>query len=363
MERLHFWLALAVTASALSACPPDPDTTEVDGGYSGSTSSISGHTTRSSTAASSSSNSSAPASSSSSSPSDPGSSQAASGSATSSSVNHLVPVVFGHSATRLFLLDVDSLAITDLGAFQFRDSDGVTPLSSQSMTDLAITADGAMYGCSFNALFRVELPSLVARKVASLADTFNGLTFVPAGFLEPDREVLLATVNDPPERSLYRIDVNTGAATLVGSFGNNLVSSGDVVAIRHDAMYAVVHGPKVGTAIPKDFLARINPATGGATVIGTGIGFNQVWGLGYWYGVLYGFAKNGKVVAIDPDTGVGTLVDDLSVEFWGAGTTTIAPISKVDAGHGCQCEGCLCGSDAECCGGMMCTGGRCEMPG
>ncbi|MEW5848950.1 MAG: hypothetical protein AB2A00_09050 [Myxococcota bacterium] len=274
-----------------------------------------------------------------------------------------VPVVYGHSSTNLFRLDVSTLQVEDLGEFEFVESDGSTPSLGHAMTDLAVDREGTVYGCSYSALFRVDLPSLRAVKLVELDDEFNGLSFLPAGQLDPTQEVLVGSTLSP-ERSLYRIDVQTGVATLLGPYGDDWYSSGDVVAILHDAAYAIIKRDGDG-----DHLAVIKPADARATVIGDGIGHNDVWGVGYWNGVLYGFTSEGKVVAIDRTTGVGTLVTTLPVSFWGAGVTTLARIPDPpdggvpgDAGE-CTAFGESCVSDADCCAPYACLGSVCGYPG
>ena len=283
---------------------------------------------------------------------------ASSSSATSSSGGQELAVVYAHSGTNLFRLDVDTMTISDLGAFAFRDRDGVTPITGRGMTDLAVNAAGELYGCTQVALFTIDLTSLVALKVADLSGSFVGLTFAPVGFMEPDREVLVGVTRNATD-SLWRIDEQTGASTLIGSFGDGWAASGDVVAILHDAMYATL--VKGGV----DHLARVNPATGVATIIGSGIGTNTLYGLGYWGGVLYGFNSTGKMVSIDRQTGAGLVTTTMSgVSFWGAGVTTIAkPADRPDGGAVCQCEGCLCSESDVCCDGIPCVEGRCEVPG
>ena len=68
-----------------------------------------------------------------------------------------------------------------------------------------------------------------------------------------------------------------------------------------------------------------------ATPIGTGTGFNNIFGLGYWAGTFYGFvddktAHMGRIIEIDPNTGKGTEILAGAQEWYGAGVTTAAPI-------------------------------------
>ncbi|MBI5493668.1 MAG: hypothetical protein HY904_01495 [Deltaproteobacteria bacterium] len=234
--------------------------------------------------------------------------------------------VFAHSDTVLYRLDADTLNLTELGAFTFEDAAG-TPITNATMTDFAVTAGGQMWGCSLHTLWRIESPTWRAIKVADLVESFTGLTFVPAGMLEANEVLVGATQSDG---SLYKIDRTDGTTTLIGSYGDNWATSGDIVAITNDGMYATVKR----TGETTDFLARIEPTTGVATIIGTqGIGALKTFGLGYWGGVLYAFTdegtgNGGKVLQVNRSNGIGTVIrTENSVRFWGAGVTTIAKIN------------------------------------
>jgi len=225
--------------------------------------------------------------------------------------------VFGHSSTRLYRLDADTLQVTDLGLFRFRTTAGT--ITFDEMTDIAVNNAGHMYGCSFDTLYDVNLNTMEAHAVASLTGSFNGLTFYPAGTLDPMEEVLVGAINSGD--ALYRINLSTGATTPVGSYGGGWVSSGDIVSIDGDFTYATV---KRGTG--GDHLAVVDPVTGVATVRAAAVGTNKLWGLGYWNGVLYGFAEGGQIVTINRDTGVGSVLETQNVAFWGAGVTTAAKL-------------------------------------
>ena len=72
----------------------------------------------------------------------------------------------------------------------------------------------------------------------------------------------------------------------------------------------------------------VDPATGNVTVLSAEVGFNKIWGLGYWEGVLYGFTDDGLIITIDRTTGVGTQLYNRPEQFWGAGVTTNAKLAN-----------------------------------
>ena len=239
--------------------------------------------------------------------------------APSSSAPRVDAFVYAHSDTSLYRLDADTLSVTNLGVIQWFDQSNVSIPDGDSMTDLAVNSAGDAYACSFDWLYHVDIATRHARRVAPLTDNFNGLTFVPAGILDPTREVLVGATNG--SGSLFRINLITGVATAIGSYGGGLISSGDVVAIIGGGMYATV---TEANSTEPDMLASINPVTGVATVIGTDIGYENLWGVGYWGGTLYGFSSSGQVIAINRTTGRGTLLTTQPAQFWGAGVTTAA---------------------------------------
>jgi hypothetical protein len=51
------------------------------------------------------------------------------------------------------------------------------------------------------------------------------------------------------------------------------------------------------------------------------IGFQNVWGLGYYGGRIIGFTEGGQILEIDPTTGAGTLLSSSSAQYWGAGVS------------------------------------------
>jgi len=75
----------------------------------------------------------------------------------------------------------------------------------------------------------------------------------------------------------------------------------------------------------------VDPTSWQATPIGTGTGYNNIFGLGFWAGKIYGFVDDktnhtGKIIVIDPNTGSGSEVLSANIEWYGAGVTTDAPV-------------------------------------
>ena len=220
--------------------------------------------------------------------------------------------IYAHTSSTLYRVDPDSLAITMVGDFNFTQP-------FEQMTDLAIDKNGQLVGVSFFSVYTVDpVTAKVTQLSSSLSRSFNGLSFVPADLLGmTGDDVLIGTENT--DGNVYSINPMTGATTQAGSMGA-FVSSGDLVAVEGFGMMQTVKGST------HDKLARLAPQTFAATVIGTDTGFDQIWGLGFWKGTLFGFTNSGQFITIDPSTGVGTLVAANGPAWFGAAVTTVAPI-------------------------------------
>lgn len=228
-------------------------------------------------------------------------------------------IVYAHSNTTLYAVDprVSPPGFTTVGAFSFPAGD----THRHTMTDLAVDAAGGIVGVTADALFRVEPTTAACTLLSGLpgSHTFVGLTYVPAGTLDPVAEVLLGGASDG---SYWRIDTTTGGATMVGTFQGGWLLSGDLVSIAGAATYVTVRRSTTGT----DSLATLDLATGTLSVIGD-TGFRALYGLGYWRSTLFGFSNGGEFISIDVRTGSGHLISTPVMQFWGAGVTTLAPIA------------------------------------
>ena len=221
--------------------------------------------------------------------------------------------VYAHTASTLYRVDPDTLAINQVGNFGW-------PSGSDQMTDLAIDQTGLMIGVSFSSVYRVDPTTAQATLLSSsLGGTFNGLSFVPAAMLgQTGADVLVGTRNS--DGKVFRVDPMTGATSEVGDMGA-YASSGDLVSIANFGTVQTVTGGS------SDVLAKLAPNTFAATPVGSGTGFGEIWGIAYWKNKVYGFTSNGDFVLIDPTTGVATLVSHQNgLSWWGAAVTTLAPV-------------------------------------
>ncbi len=221
--------------------------------------------------------------------------------------------VYAHTSSELYKVDPDTLAVTLVGSFAF-------DTGTDQITDIAIDKTGLMIGISFGSVYRIDPTNATGTRLSnSLSGLFNGLSFVPAEALgQTGNDVLVATRNS--DGVVWRIDPMTGGTTQIGNMGG-FSSSGDLVSV---AQLGTLQTAENG--IGADKLVRLAPGSFSATVVGTDIGFSDIWGIAFWKDKVFGFTESGQFITIDPTTGVGTLVQGNGPRWWGAAVTTLAPV-------------------------------------
>jgi hypothetical protein len=237
--------------------------------------------------------------------------------ASDASVNppRVVSEVFGHSASTLYRLDPQTKAVTAVGSFAGCNL-------GAGVIDIALDKDSVLYGTTFAALVRIDRTNARCTTIAS-GNYPNSLSFVPAGTLDPAREVLVGYLGS----TYVRIDTTSGAITNVGSFGGGYQSSGDIVSVIGGSTYLTVNGN--GCA---DCLVEVNPSTGALVKNWGTVDHSAVYGLAFWGGVVFGFSSSGKLFSVEFDrttlrvTPIPIPNAPLNLSFHGAGSATSAPL-------------------------------------
>lgn len=231
--------------------------------------------------------------------------------------------VYAHSGTMLFRIDTTTMASIPVGAF--------TNLGTQTMTDIAVDKNERMVGVTLDKIFEINVANGASTFLADFtgSDNLTSLSFVPANPAQPDGPEILVAATD--SGAVIQIDITgqTATATVIGDYGQyqgmDIVSSGDIVYVKDFGIVATVD---VGTA--NDYLATINPTTWAASIVGTGTGFDRIFGVAFWAGTIYGFVDGGtnvgSIVRIDRQTGAATLLQGGAIRWYGAGVTTVAPL-------------------------------------
>lgn len=225
-----------------------------------------------------------------------------------------VAEVFGHSAKTLYRLDPNTKAVTVVGDF-----DGC-----KDVIDIALNEKGELYGTHYETLYRIDKTTAKCTEIAT-GEFPNSLSFVPKGTVDPNEEALVGY-----DGSTYvRIDLATGAKTTLGSIGGNLISSGDIVSVKGGGTYLTVKG---GSCNKTDCLIEVDPVNGSLVKNWGSIEHEQVFGLSFWGGALYGFDAKGNLFEVTFGTSqlatkpIAIPQKPANLSFWGAGSTTSAPL-------------------------------------
>lgn len=221
--------------------------------------------------------------------------------------------VYAHTSSQLYTLDVKTYQVTPVGPFNWPADGG-----GHQMTDIAIDRWGVLFGVTFDRLYTCHPQTALCTYLAVLPSSFNGLTLVPPGLVDPQQEVLIGITTGG---GWYRLDVDAGmvSTTSLGSYGTGLTSSGDAYSIEGIGTFAAVN--KSGELY--DFIVTLDPATGTAVgQVGEITGYTSVWGLAGWNERSFAFDESGAVLVIQMTTGDVTLVADTGLPWWGAGVKT-----------------------------------------
>lgn len=273
---------------------------------------------------------------------------------------------YAHTGKELYEIDPTKPSAPPklVGAFECI---GTSP--DTAMLDLAVSSAGDVWGISYQSIYRLHVQSgkIACDPPITLSDKtvkFFGLTFAPAGTLDPNKEVLIAG-NTAGE--LWAIDDN-GNLTQHGTFGkvpntdgngHDYDNAGKAWELSGDIVFLSNGGKPAGFATVRD--CPNPPSTTGCnftdTLIqidmtklkmvgkqsvtssvrgqilkkpgcgGTDASYQQNLGIAAWDDKVYGFSHNGAIIAIDNTDGGACLVVSTPMLFWnGAGLTTSAPV-------------------------------------
>jgi hypothetical protein len=230
-------------------------------------------------------------------------------------------LVYGHTSDTLYTFDPKSSTLSMVGTFQ-NCSQNQVPL----VIDLAVDEKGNAFVTTFDGFYSLDLTTAQCTLVAK-GGYPNSLSFVPKGTLDPNEEALVGYTG----ATYVRVDTKTGAIQTIGALANGYASSGDVVSVKGGGTFLTVTGN--GCA---DCVLQVDPATGAVVQNYGSLGRGSVFGLGYWAGTLYGFNEAGELFAITGGNGVTantvTISTNAQVKWWGAGSTTSAPVKDPDGG-------------------------------
>jgi hypothetical protein len=212
--------------------------------------------------------------------------------------------LFAASNQMIYQLDVDLLTSTLIGPVRTRggSSVAVDGLALYGHTLIGLSDGGA------------ELISIDKDDGSILTETpltpigaWGGLTVIPAGELETTAVVLAGMANDG---KLYRIDPTTGVVTAVGPFTSSYRFFSDLAWVKGEGLFATLTG---GNCYDVCF-AKLDPATGAATIFRSNLGTN-LYGLSGYRGKLWAFNNAGPVLTVNLTTGLMAMAFDPQVPW------------------------------------------------
>ena len=224
-------------------------------------------------------------------------------------------LIYAHSSSVLWTMEVSPpYALQQVGQLGYQSNAG-------QMTDIAIDQWGVLYGVTFNDLFACHPQQAMCYRLAGLPQSFNGLTMIPAGYIEVDTEVLVAIANSG---AWYRVDLvgpQMAQLTQIGSYGGSYTSSGDAFSILGVGTFGAVNGS------PHDRIVEVNPSNGNViSEVATVTGYNSIYGLAGWANAVFAFDATSAVLRIDPNDGsVEVIHASTNASWWGAGVGTVLP--------------------------------------
>lgn len=219
-------------------------------------------------------------------------------------------VLFGTiGPSHLYLVEVSDTGI-DRRIGRIETPSGEEPV----ITDIDADPQDRLWGISQEKLYRIDRTSASAEEVGS-----TGLSNLVA--LEWVDESHLYAANS--DGAFLTIDPQTAEAEIIGEFGDEWQSSGDLEIGPDGILYATVRNGSDG-----DVLVEIDRDSGRATPVdaGTHLGFPYVFGLSSLGGKLLGLTTNlgssgtGFLIEIDPNTGTANAVRTL--EFQASGSAS-----------------------------------------
>ncbi len=225
--------------------------------------------------------------------------------------------IYAHTSSTLYTVDVMTYVTAQVGAFKF-SADGC----DHSVTDVAIDRNGVLYGITFGCGYVIHPQTAQAYKLGTLPNSFNGLTMIPKGIIDQNKDTLVAITTSG---IWYQLKLVNGMfqPTQLGSYGAGYTSAGDAFSIEGVGTFAAVNKQGVNNAT---VIVDVDPATGKVkSDLATLAGYPTVYGLAGWEGLILAFDSSGNVIKVDPMTKVVTPLGNKGAAWWGAGVGTVLP--------------------------------------
>lgn len=221
--------------------------------------------------------------------------------------------IYAQTSSALFTFDPINGSTSKVGNFSFDQNTG-------SVTDIAVDRFGVLWAITFDDVFTCNPSTAQCWWLGALPGSYNGLTMVPPGTLDPNRDTLVG-ISQSGEWTKLTLSGGTITATVLGSYGSSYTSSGDVYSVRGVGTFATVDKNN-GT---EDFLVQLDPVTGSVlSEVGKLTGVNSAWGVAGIGRQVFAFDSSGTILELDTTTGAVVSTINTSHAWWGAGVSTVS---------------------------------------
>jgi hypothetical protein len=240
-----------------------------------------------------------------------------------------------------------------------------------AMLDLAVSSQGELWAVSAKNVYQIVVQGTTAHCAVTTPLSLGtgimitGLSFVPAGVLDPSLEIL---VGADTGGNVWVIDTATGILTQHGTLGvvpatdghgHSYANAGKAWELSGDLVFMARGGNPVGFATVRDCPAPPSSATCDATdtliqldmtaiaaqgtasitkaVVGQVVkpanctdaantSYGRLFGIAAYESIIYGFSRSGAVVTISETDGSGCLVGNYPTDLWsGAAVSPSGP--------------------------------------
>jgi hypothetical protein len=228
-------------------------------------------------------------------------------------------LVYAHSDTVLYTIDLGAKTLVTVGNFNAPNSDVIT--------DLAVAPNGTIYVISETALYTASSANGSVTKVGSLSACGQ-------------RGVALTTTDDGRifmgdyMGAICQIDIS-GATPVVKApvmMQGGYALSGDMVGIGNGMVFGSAYKLSDSSTQNDNILVTVDVSTGAVTQLGA-TGYPKLFGVAFQQNQVFGFTHDGtgRVVTIDTSTGQGTMFGTFmdagkGISFAGAGVSSLVTI-------------------------------------
>jgi hypothetical protein len=230
-------------------------------------------------------------------------------------------LVYAHSDTVLYSIDLGSKSLVTIGKFNAPNSDVIT--------DLAVAPNGTIYTISNTALYTASATDGHVTKVGSLAACGQ-------------QGVALTTTSDGRlwigdyMGAICQIDISGATPVLKApvTMQGGYALSGDMVGIGNGTVFGSAYKLSDSQTQNDNILVTVDVTTGAVTQLGA-TGYPKLFGVSFAQNQVFGFTHDGsgRVVTIDTTSGQGTMFGTFmdpstnkGISFAGAGVNSLVVI-------------------------------------